>query len=250
MTPPVTPRILVPIEVLEDVPMLDRTVNLVGTVPVVLLGYRRVPEQTAPGQMQMQVGEEAEADLERYKAAFEDAGAEVQTRLVFTHDLGKTFTRVANEERCSAILIARPSQRMESLLVPIRGDQNVERLVEVVARVLESTQLRATLLHVVEPEESSQAGELLLEGARSRLEDRGVDPGRVHLQVQPAEAPLAALVEVAQGHDAVVLGETEPSLGEKVFGEAHEQIAEDFEGPILVVRREVTGEAPPIPEEG
>lgn len=250
MSPVLEPRILVPVELLteEQVPM-GATVELVSAVPIVLLGYREVPDQTAPGQMRMQFEEQATAELEQKAEAFEAAGGEVETRLVFTHDLGDTFTRVANEEACTAVLLARPSQEMASLLVPIRGDVNLERVVDVVARLLAQTSLHATLLHIVEPEEAQDAGQMLLEGARGFLEDRDVDPERVRLQVQPSEDPLEALVEAAQGHDAVVLGETDPSLGELIFGEAHERVAADFDGPIVVVRRTVGGEAPAVPEE-
>lgn len=250
MSPVLEPRILVPVELLRDEEVqLDATVDLVSAVPIVLLGYREVPDQTAPGQMRMQFEEAAEEELERHADAFREAGGEVETRLVFTHDLGETFTRVANEEACTAVLMARPSREMESLLVPVRGDVNLERLVDVVARLLGQTSLHATLLHVVEPGEAPDAGQMLLEGAQGFLEDRGVDRDRVRLQVQPAEEPLEALVQAAEGHDAVVLGETDPSLTQQIFGETHERVAEAFEGPIVIVRRAVGGEAPSVPEE-
>lgn len=248
MSPSLEPRILVPIEVLEDAPDLDRTVDLVGAVPVVLLGYREVPEQTAPGQMEMQFGDEAEADLARFREAFEAAGATVETRLVFTHDLKATFTRVANEEACSAVLLARPASTMRGLLVPIRGDVNLERVITVTSRLLTGSQLHATLMHIVEPGEEPEAAEMLLEGAEGRLVDAGVDPERVHMQIQPAEAPLEALIEAAQGHDAVLLGETDPTLTSQIFGRAHERFADAFDGPIIVVRRTVGGDAPSVPE--
>lgn len=250
MSPRISPRILVPIEVLEEEGLdLGETPNLVASVPAVLLGYRRVPDQTPPGQMRMEYEEQAQAELDGIASAFDEAGGEIETRLVFTHDPAATFTRIANEEACTAILLARPASRMESLLVPIRGDVNIDRVVEVTARLLGEPTLRATLLHIVGPGEPTDRGEVLLEGARSRLADRGVDPDRVRMMVQPAPEPLDALVEAAQGHDAIVLGETEPSLADGVFGEAHERVAGSFDGPIVVVRRSVAGDAPAVPEE-
>lgn len=248
MSEETTPRVLVPVEVLEDAQPPGTTAEMLAAVEVVVLGYHEVPEQTAPGQMRMQYEEAAEAELEAYAEAFEAVGADVETRLVFTGDVGQTFTRIANEEACTAILLPRPSEAMERLLVPVRGEANLPRLLHVTARLLRGNEMTVTLFHVAEDEEGANAGELLLRGARETLVEHGIDPERVRLNVGEAEDPLEALVDAVEGFDGLVLGESQPSLVEVIFGEVHERIAGDYDGPILIVRRADREDAP-VPED-
>lgn len=243
------PRVLVPVDVLEASPAPGATTRMVSAVDVVLLGYHVIPEQTPPGQLRMQYEEQAEDELDAFADAFRETGAEVTTRLVFTHDAGETFARVSNEEACNAILLPRPADTMDRLLVPIRGKTNLPRLMRVTARLLEGNDMQVTFLHVTEDEDEVDAGELLLRGAREQLVEQGTDPERVTLTVGAAEHALDAVVEAAEGFDGLVLGETKPSLREIVVGEAHERIAEAYEGPILIVRRKLEGDAPSVPED-
>lgn len=243
------PRVLVPVDVLEGPPDPGATTSMVAAVDVVLLGYHTVPEQTAPGQMRMQYEDEALERLATFADAYRETGSEVTERLVFTQDASDTFDRIANEEGCSAILLPRPSERMDRLLVPVRGETNLARLMAVTARLLEGNEMEAVLLHVTEPDEEEGAGDIMLRGAREELVDAGIAGDRVELQIRSAEDGLDAVVEAAREHDGLVLGETKPSIGDVVLGEAHERIAEAYDGPILIVRRELEGEVPPVPED-
>lgn len=237
MSSEATPRVLVPVEVLEDPEPPGATAEMLAAVEVVVLGYHVVPEQTAPGQMRMQYEDEAQAELQVFAETFLEIGADVDTRLVFTGDAGQTFTRIANEEACTAILLPRPSEAMDRLLVPVRGEANLPRLLHVTARLLRGNEMKVTLFHVAADEAGAEAGELLLRGARETLAEHDIDPDRVTLNVGESEEPVDVLVEAAAGFDGLVLGESQPSLADVVFGETHERIAKDYEGPILVVRR-------------
>lgn len=243
------PRVLVPVKVLEEVREPDATTQMVSAVDVVLLGYHKVPEQTPPGQMEMEYGDEATEHLEALADTYRETGATVTEHLVFTPDPAQTFARISNEEECNAILLPRPSETMERLLVPIRGETNLPRLMHVTARLLEGNQMEVTFLHVTDDEADVDAGELLLRGAREQLAEHGVDPDRVTLNVGAAENSLDAVIQAAQSFDGLVLGESDPSLRDIVIGEAHERIAEGYPGPILIVRRTLDGDAPSIPEE-
>lgn len=242
-------RVLVPVDVLEGTPDPGATTHMVGAVDVVLLGYHTVPEQTAPGQMRMQYEDEARDRLATFADAYRETGSEVTERLVFTHDASETFARIANEEGCSALLLPRPADRMERLLVPVRGETNLARLVAVTARLLDGNDMEVVLLHVTGPDEEEGAGEVLLRGAREELVDAGIAPERVELQLRPADDGLEAVIEAAREHDGLVLGETKPSLGDIVVGEVHERIAEGYDGPILIVRRKLEGEVPAVSDE-
>ncbi|MDY7083395.1 MAG: universal stress protein, partial [Halobacteria archaeon] len=89
-------KTLVPVEVLEGESVPQGVVELLSNVPVFVLGYHEVPEQTAPDQARSQFGEKANAKLDEIVEAFEQAGAEVESRLVFTQDSNKTLERVTD----------------------------------------------------------------------------------------------------------------------------------------------------------
>lgn len=244
MTREPEPRVLVPFRVLEDTPHPEATVGMVASVDVILLGYHRVPEQTAPGQMRMQYEDEALAEVDDVAGSFREAGGQISTRVVFTGDPRQTFERIAHEERCTSVLLPRPAEEMRRLLVPMRGEVNLERLVHVTARLLRDNDLMVTLIHMAPSEEAVDEGQMLLEGARSRLVDAGVDQDRVTLNVGHSEDPLDRLVEAAEGFDGLILGEAEPSIHDVVFGEASKRIAEQYDGPILIVRHNLEDEVP------
>jgi len=99
------PSILVPVRVLEGESIPEGVPELLANAHVVVLGYHVVPDQTATGQAQIQFEERARKRLDKYEAIFEDAGATVERRLVFTHDGQKTIDRMITEYDALAVLV-------------------------------------------------------------------------------------------------------------------------------------------------
>ena len=232
------PPVLVPIRVLEGESVPEGVPELLANAHVVLLGYHVIPEQTAPGQAQMQFEERATSRLDEYEAIFEEAGATVERRLVFTHDGQKTVDRTIREHDCLAALVPNATGPVEDVLVAIRGAVGIDRLARVVAGLFGGTDASVTLYHVAEPNETDADAETLLDGLADRLEDQGVDASRIETRVDRDQAALDAISEVADAFDAVVMGETDPSLATFVFGMPADQVADRFLGPVLVVQRE------------
>lgn len=54
-----------------------------------------------------------------------------------------------------------------------------------------------------------------------------------------ADDPEEAAEDAAEEHDVVVVGETEPSVREKKFGDFSRRLADGTDRPVLVVRREI-----------
>jgi nucleotide-binding universal stress UspA family protein len=73
---------------------------------------------------------------------------------------------------------------------------------------------------------------------RNRRGDLGVDESKIETRVERNQGPLDAIVDAAEAFDAVVMGETDPSLVSFVFGMPADQVADRFLGPVLVVQRE------------
>jgi len=232
------PSILVPVRVLEGESIPEGVPTLLANAHVVLLGYHVVPEQTAPGQAQMQFEDRATERLDEYETMFEEAGATVERRLVFTHDGQKTIDRTIAEHDCLAALVPNATGQVEDVLVAVRGTVGVDRLTRVVAGLFGEPDTSVTLYHVAETDETDEDIGTLLDGMTDRLADLGVDPSNIETRVEREEGPLDAIVDAAEAFDVVVMGETDPSLSTFVFGMPADQVADRFLGPVLVVQRE------------
>jgi len=73
-------------------------------------------------------------------------------------------------------------------------------------------------------------------GAADRLSDASIDPDRIEWTLVDSGSPRDAIVEAAADHDLVVLGETEPTLRERILGTVLTPIIADIEQPAIIVR--------------
>lgn len=229
--------VLIPVDAAdpEELP-----VGLVGTlapVRIVLLGYYLVPSRTAPDQVRSEREDEATAAVAGAVARFADQDADVESVVVFTHDKDETIDHVGAEHDVDAVLTpgAYP-ETLERVLVPMRGDVNLEGIIAFVIDVMHQSEVRAKLYNVAESNGEASRGELLLRGARDRLADNRVDPDRVTLQVDAGDSPADAIVAAAAGSDVVVVGEAHPSLRDRILGGTTSKVIENVDRPVLTVR--------------
>jgi hypothetical protein len=232
------PSILVPIRVLQGESVPEGVPGLLADTHVVLLGYHVIPEQTAPGQAQLQFEDRANDRLDEYEAMFEKSGATVERQLVFTHNGQKTIDRLTTEHDCMAVLVPNATGAVEDVLVAVRGAVGIDRLARVVAGVFGDMDVSVTLYHVAEEDETDDDVQTLLDGLVDRLGDLGMDTSTIGTRVDRDQGALDAIVEVADEFDTVVMGESDPSLTTFVFGLPADQVADRFLGPVLVVQRE------------
>jgi nucleotide-binding universal stress UspA family protein len=232
------PSVLVPVRVLEGESIPEGVPDLLANAHVVLLGYHVIPDQTAPGQARMQFEERATQRLDEYETMFEEAGATVQRRLVFTHNGQKTIDRMITEYDCMAVCVPNSTGPVEDVLVAVRGAVAMDRLARVVAGVFGGTDAVVTVYHVAEEGETDEDAETLLGGLVDRLEELGIEKSAIEVEIERDQDAFDALVDAAEGYDVVVMGESDPSLATFVFGMPAEQVADRFLGPVLVVHRE------------
>jgi nucleotide-binding universal stress UspA family protein len=239
---PDRPTVLYPIQVLEGESLPAGIADVLANAHVVLAGYHVIPEQTAADQAREQFGERAMAKLEEFAAALTDAGATVDVRLVFTHEAQTTIDRLIYEHDSLAVLVPNGADTLESVLFAVRGTVGIERNTRLVAGLFASTDATVTLYHALADDETDAEGESLLDSTVTALVDRGVRPEAIETILDRPDAPFDAIANHAADHDAVVMGETDPSVTTFVFGMPSEQVAERFLGPVFVVQRERPGE--------
>lgn len=231
------PIILVPVDVSTDERPTPELLRLFHPVKVVLVGWHPVPDQTALEQMQEEHEEAAVERIEAIASEFPDAGADVETVVVFTRDRSETVDRVADEYDCSAVLIPRETRSVERVFVPIRGDVNLTKILSFVGALLDESEASVTLFHAApEDEEDPSVGEVLLSGAREKLISAGIDEDRTDTVNVVTDAPIDEIVDASANHDILVIGESEPSLVESILGDVPTQLIERSNRPVLVVR--------------
>ena len=238
--PPERPTVLVPLEVLEGDSLPVGTPDLLANAHVVLLGYNVLPEQTATEQAREQFGQKAMSKLNEFVDALTESGATVDTRLVFTHDSQTTINRLIYEYDCLAVLVPNSVERLDSVLVAVRGTVGIGRNTRLVAGLFAGTDIDVTLYHILGKDELEDDAETLMNGVQSELVERGMVPDTIDVLIEtPSEqSAIDAITALGETHDAVVMGETDPSVTTFVFGMPSEQVAERFLGPVLVVQRE------------
>jgi nucleotide-binding universal stress UspA family protein len=230
-----THRVLVPFELPAADPVSPALVDTLAATEVVLLGHYGLPEQTPPSAGRDQFEADATAELADLAGPFESAGVPVTTRLVFGKAREKTIDRVAIEEGCDVILTPGRAETVERVAVPLRGEVNVDRIISFVGELLSATDASVTLFHTSETSDRSPSDEILA-NATDRLVGVGVAPDRIDRQLSEDDDIGRSIVELGVDFDVLVLGETEPSLRDRILGTVPAQVTADTEDPAFVVR--------------
>jgi nucleotide-binding universal stress UspA family protein len=230
-----THRVLVPFELPDADPVPPVLVETLATMEAVLLGHYGLPEQTPPSAGRDQFEADAAAELAELAGPFESAGVPVTTRLVFGKARNKTIDRVAIEEDCDVILTPGRTETVERVAVPLRGEENVDRIVSFVGELLSATDASVTLFHTSAASDRLP-GEEILADATDRLVAAGVAPHRISQQVSEDDNVGRSIVQLGADFDVLVLGETEPSLRDRILGTVPAQVTADTEDPAFVVR--------------
>jgi nucleotide-binding universal stress UspA family protein len=236
MTDETSPTVLVPVDVSTQERPPPELLRLLGPAKVVLGGWYPVPDQTAPEQLRDAHESEAVERIEEVAADLPGDGPAVDTVVVFTHDRATTVDRLAEDSASDVVVVPDDSNVVERVLVPIRGDVNVERILTTVGVLLRDNDVSVTLFHAAEGDEDPGVGDLVLDSAADELVEAGIDADRIEKVNVTTESPVDEIVDAAANHDVVVIGETEPSLVERVLGDVPSEIIERSGRPVLVVR--------------
>ena len=230
-----THSVLVPFELPDASPVSPVLVETLAAVEMALLGHYRLPEQTPPSVGRDQFKRDAAAELDEIARRFNRVGIPMTSRLAFGKTCDRTIDRVAVKENCDVILTPSQVEAVERVVVPFRGKENFDRILSFVAKLLSVTDASITLFHTGEASDR-RPGEELLASATDRLVDAGAAPDRISRQLSKKEDVGRSIIELGVNFDLLVLGETDPSLRDRIFGTVPAQVTADTEAPAFVVR--------------
>jgi nucleotide-binding universal stress UspA family protein len=214
-------------------------VDLLSSVDVVLLGLYQITDQVSPEQARDSFEDEAQERLARLVDRFRHAGVLVDSKLVFSVDFAETIDQVADEENCNAILTWNEKKSFERVGVFLHYQKDWDNIMDSVAALMFDEDREVELVTFYESDNEERDFDKLktiLDVERDYLVDRGLDPEQVSIRIEVTEDPEESVLETADEYDAVVMGETEPSMASKIFGTFHEKVQNNSRGPLLIVR--------------
>lgn len=236
-SPVVAHRVLVPFELPDAAPISAPLASDLAEMDVVTLGHFELPEQTPPEAGREQFLSDARDELTALTQPLVAEGADVTTRIVFGRARDKTINRVAREEGATAVFTpgTGATDGIGRVFVPLRGDANFEGVLGFAAELAQNTGASLTLFH--EPEQSDRMpGEELLADAVDRLTAAGIDRDRIDTQLGRGDGGVRGeIVDRAGAYDVLVLGQTEPSLRERLLGVRAAGVTLDTDLPAFVV---------------
>lgn len=233
------PKILIPVEVLAGQTIPESLVEFLSPSEIVVLGYHVLPEQTSTEQASMQFEERAQTAVDDIAHAFEEAGRDIETRVVFTHDRDQTVERVAQEVEATALLLPNPTGEIENILVTLRGAIEFNRLTDLVFTLIEAGETSVTLWGLTH-DESEFDPQHAVEEIESVLLDRGFRSDQVTTETSLVETPIYEIIDRSGEFDLIMMGEGEQSVMTAVFGDDADRVAEGAVSPVLVVRTRET----------
>lgn len=228
------PTLLIPIEFPDPDPLPSSFVSGFTSCRVILLGMHEIPDDIDPDERQRR---EVEANYTLYSLAhhFVRSGETAEVELVLGQDLEATPTAVAEDRDVNALLVPNPIAHLGRVLIAVRNETFAPSIEQFVETLDEEIIHHLTLLTVTDPEET-EAEEDLLSSLKDQLVEAGFSKFSIDTEVVVSDDPSFAISQAAGGHDIIVMGETEESTYERVFGKTYESIADQTDIPVVVLR--------------
>jgi nucleotide-binding universal stress UspA family protein len=109
-----------------------------------------------------------------------------------------------------------------------------------VASLMVDQDQTVTLINFIEDDDGETdqlERQTILENERDYLIDRGLFENQIEIRLEQVQDINDAIVKAVGQFDAIVMGETEPSVASKIFGTRHELVQDHTNGPVLIVRQ-------------
>lgn len=218
---------MVPLRILKKESLSPGIIDFLSNNTVFLLGYHELPEQTPLDQARMEFEDKMKKHLDSIKKVLEENGADVETKMVFTHDEEETVERVSGEEEVDAILIANPSMEIKDVLVILTDKKELSEITVLLEVFSNKKEINITTAFVGKRDE----GEDPIKQLNRFLKEREFDLENVGLNFWDENE----LFEKVNDYDLIVMGEVEKKFKQILFDkELPEKVADTSLGPVLI----------------
>jgi nucleotide-binding universal stress UspA family protein len=227
--------VLIPVEFPDPDPLPSTFVDTFTSCKVLLLGVYELPPDVDSDERQRR---EVEAYDTLYTLAnqFVQGGETADVELMMGENVSDAPTTVAEDRDVDALLVPNPITTLGRVLVPLREAKFMEPVTDLVSTLDEDVLLHTTLFHAADDEDDAETGREMLSTVRDHLVDEGFPRTRIDTEVVVSDDPPFAIGQAARDYELLIMGETQESSYERVFGKTYESIAERTNRPILVVR--------------
>lgn len=155
---------IVPIDVSDPAEPSAELPEVLHSLRVVVRGCYPVPDQSSLQQIPDQLQGNRREELDAIAEQFAGVGTDTESVLVFTRDHVQSIDRVANTHGCDAVPVRREVADLSNILVSLKDEQTMFRVLEIVRLIMESGDPAVTLVHAESIERGSAKSELFLRG--------------------------------------------------------------------------------------
>lgn len=237
------PRILLPVSLPQKESIPSGILKRFTGLEVLLLGYKELPEQTSSEQFEEEEGEEYREQLEKVKKELEDENFNIKTELIFTPNISQAIDNVIIENDCQALLIVKPINELNRLLIPVYDiNQISKRFATVIFELTNSGNLPATLLFLESSEnkEDSEKKEkkdisAMKSGALSQLNRAGLGDDQIRTSTVQVQSISEAVKDESKSDDLVILVEANAKERKSFINNIRSEISDKTDVPLLVV---------------
>ncbi|SMO91469.1 APC family permease [Gracilimonas mengyeensis] len=233
------PKILIPVELPDPSSIPEALLKPFKDLEIILLGYKKVTEQTSPEQSREELDEEVKEDLKTIEEGIRKRGYQIVEKTVFTPDLAQSIDRYIAEKSCNAVLTVKPIQEIKRLLVPLYSqDQLNKRLSTILYDLSRTSKLPVTLINMssqeIESEEIDSEKDLQ-EMAKQLLKEAGLKDDQIYSKSVQVTDVAEAVEQISAEDDLVVLGESSSSDRKSFFDTLHNKISAAVSCPVLAI---------------
>ncbi|MFC4358314.1 universal stress protein [Halobium salinum] len=228
--------LLIPVEFPDPMALPSTFVSGFTDCRVLLVGVYETPDDIDPDERQRREIE-AYNTLYSYANQFVRAGDVAEVELVMGEDVADAPSRIAEERDVDALLVPNPITALDDVLISVRDPEFVDPIGRFVGMLDEDVLLHSTLFSAAESEAAVEEKRGLLGELEDRMVEAGFNRTTIDAEVAVSDDPPFAISEAARDHDLIIMGETQDSEFERVFGATYQSIADETDHPIVVVRK-------------
>lgn len=203
-----------------------------------ILGYRISPEQTHPEQSEKEFDEDTQEKFKNYLDNLSFSSIDTESQLEYTANYPDLLQNYLDEEEVHALLIPKPMEELNRILVPIyRADQINRRLATILRELCDYSEVPVSLFFAVQEQSEESISELKTKAFKSLLQ-AGIDKSDIKSNSIEVENVEESILQISEKDDLIVMSESQDDEREKWFNSIHESIRKKVTSSLMMIFQE------------